>query len=493
MSVTVVIPTYNERDNLPVLIPDVLGQGDYRVLVVDDDSPDGTGAVAAALAREHPGRVEVLHHRGRRGLGLSYVDAFRHVLASDADLVCQMDADLSHGPSYLPALVAAAGTFDVVIGSRYLHGVSVVNWPLHRIALSAAANRYVRAITGAPVADCTSGFRCCLAGRARPHPARPPGLQRVRVPHRDAPRGAAPRRPDRRGADRVRRAPARPLEGLAERARGVADHALAGPFPPPRATAQRSIVTDATLEPIDVAIVGGGVVGLAAACAVAARGHATCVIERLPRPGLEASTHNSGVVHAGIYYPRDSLKAALCVEGRERLYAFCDEHGVPCVRCGKLIVAARPDEIHPVRGDYAELAPAAQHLVNGPVYPLPDPSGHGLGVHLTRTAWGSVTLGPTARYQARKDDYESDREPLAAFHAAARRLLPDLALNQLRPGGSGIRARGAPAGQAFSDFLIRRDRRQPRLVQAAGIDSPGLTASLAIAERVADLVEETLA
>ena len=104
-------------------------------------------------------------------------------------------------------------------------------------------------------------------------------------------------------------------------------------------------MTDATLEPIDAAIVGGGVVGLAAACAVGARGHATCVIERLPRPGLEASTHNSGVVHAGIYYPPDSLKAVLCVEGRERLYAFCDEHGVPCERCSKLIVAARTDEI----------------------------------------------------------------------------------------------------------------------------------------------------
>ena len=132
----------------------------YRVLVVDDDSPDGTGAVADALAREHPGRVEVLHRRGRRGLGRSYVDAFRRVLAGDADLVCQMDADLSHAPSYVPALVSAAETFDVAIGSRYLHGASVVNWPLHRIALSSAANRYVRAVTGAPVADCTSGFRC---------------------------------------------------------------------------------------------------------------------------------------------------------------------------------------------------------------------------------------------------------------------------------------------------------------------------------------------
>ncbi|MCE2540267.1 MAG: polyprenol monophosphomannose synthase [Acidobacteria bacterium] len=160
MNVTVVLPTYNERDNLPGLVPDILGRGDYRVLIVDDASPDGTGAVADALAREHPERVDVLHRRGRRGLGRSYVDAFRRVLASGADLVCQMDADLSHDPAYLPALVAAARRFDVVIGSRYLHGVSVVNWPLHRIALSAAANRYVRAITGARVADCTSGFRC---------------------------------------------------------------------------------------------------------------------------------------------------------------------------------------------------------------------------------------------------------------------------------------------------------------------------------------------
>ena len=96
---------------------------------------------------------------------------------------------------------------------------------------------------------------------------------------------------------------------------------------------------------IDVAAVGGGLIGLAAACAVAARGRTTCVIERLPGPGQEASTYNSGVVHAGIYYARDSLKAVLCVEGRERLYAFCEEHGVPCEGCGKLIVAAGADEI----------------------------------------------------------------------------------------------------------------------------------------------------
>jgi dolichol-phosphate mannosyltransferase len=128
---------------------------------MDDDSPDGTGAVADELAREHRGRFEVLHRRGRRGLGRSYVDGLHRALEMpDADVICQMDADLSHDPKYLPALVAATTDYDLVIGSRYVSGVSVVNWPLHRILLSAGANAYIRVVTGLNMRDCTSGFRC---------------------------------------------------------------------------------------------------------------------------------------------------------------------------------------------------------------------------------------------------------------------------------------------------------------------------------------------
>jgi dolichol-phosphate mannosyltransferase len=160
-NVLVVTPTYNERDNLPVLVRAVLCREGYRMLVVDDGSPDGTGAIADALAAEFPGRLEVMHRTGPRGLGRSYVDGLRHALAStDADLICQMDADLSHSPDYLPDLVETAARFDVVIGSRYLNGVSVVNWPLHRIFLSAFANKYIRAVTRLTPRDCTSGFRC---------------------------------------------------------------------------------------------------------------------------------------------------------------------------------------------------------------------------------------------------------------------------------------------------------------------------------------------
>ena len=160
MNALVVTPTYNERENLPVLVEGILKHDGFRVLVVDDGSPDGTGAVADALAHAHPGRVDVLHRTGVRGLGRSYVDGLQHALRTDAALIFQMDADLSHNPEYLPALAAAAQQHDVVIGSRYLQGVSVVNWPLHRIFLSAFANRYIKAVTGLSPSDCTSGYRC---------------------------------------------------------------------------------------------------------------------------------------------------------------------------------------------------------------------------------------------------------------------------------------------------------------------------------------------
>lgn len=159
MDVLVVIPTYNERENLEGLVRAVLSH-QARVLVVDDNSPDGTGALADRLAEEFPGRIEVLHRTGRRGLGRSYVEGITHALAGPAELICQMDADWSHDPRYLPAMIEAASTHDVVIGSRYLHGVSVVNWPLSRIILSALANRYIRLITGLTPRDCTSGYRC---------------------------------------------------------------------------------------------------------------------------------------------------------------------------------------------------------------------------------------------------------------------------------------------------------------------------------------------
>jgi dolichol-phosphate mannosyltransferase len=160
-NVLVVVPTYNEKDNLPVLARGILEHAGFRILVVDDGSPDGTGKVADELAAAHPGGVDVLHRTGQRGLGRSYVDGLRMAIARpDIDLVCQMDADLSHGPEYLPSLAAAAASHDVVIGSRYLNGVSVVNWPLHRIFLSAFANRYIRTVTRLTPRDCTSGFRC---------------------------------------------------------------------------------------------------------------------------------------------------------------------------------------------------------------------------------------------------------------------------------------------------------------------------------------------
>jgi len=364
------------------------------------------------------------------------------------------------------------------------------------------------------------------------------------------------------------------------------------------------------MEQIDVAVIGAGVTGLASARAIAQRGRSVVVLERHPRPGQDTSTHNSGVIHAGLYHPPGSLKSRLCVEGRRLLYEFCATHGVPHVHSGKLVVAHDESEIHqlealqrrgtengvegleivdrafivarepavsataalwspesgivnaeelvkallrtgadagviflpatkvlgadrradgmaltteretilartvvnaaglyaddvsrmlggerftiyPCRGEYAEFVPAKRALVNGLVYPLPHASGHGLGVHLVKTTGGQVWLGPTIRYQERKDDYENNREPLEAFAESARRLIDGVTVDDLRLSGSGIRAKLHPPSESFADFLIRRDRENPAVIQAAGIDSPGLTSCLAVGGRVATLVDES--
>ena len=163
--VLVAIPTYNERENLPRIVPLVL-EVDPRIsiLVVDDGSPDGTGRIADDLAAAHPDRVHVLHRTEKEGLGRAYVAGFRWGLERGFDAICEMDADLSHRPEDLTRILSALETHDVVIGSRYVDGrVNVVNWPLSRLLISIGGSLYARLVTGLRVRDATGGFNCFRA------------------------------------------------------------------------------------------------------------------------------------------------------------------------------------------------------------------------------------------------------------------------------------------------------------------------------------------
>ncbi len=158
--VIAVVPTYNEIENLPLLLPQILQQDPrIEVLVVDDDSPDGTGKWAEEMAANEP-RLHVLHRAAKEGLGKAYRAGLRMALDLGADFVIQMDADFSHPPETLRTMLAEIEDHDVVMGSRYLHGITVINWPIERILLSYFGNWYARLITGLPITDTTGGFRC---------------------------------------------------------------------------------------------------------------------------------------------------------------------------------------------------------------------------------------------------------------------------------------------------------------------------------------------
>lgn len=160
----VVLPTYNEAENLPLIVPEILAQAEeLSVLVVDDDSPDGTGKLADELAASEP-RVHVLHRPRKQGLGAAYRAGLARALEMGAERVIQMDADFSHPPDALPTLLREIEDHDVVLGSRYLDGITVVNWPIERILLSWFGNRYARIATGLPISDMTGGFRCVRRG-----------------------------------------------------------------------------------------------------------------------------------------------------------------------------------------------------------------------------------------------------------------------------------------------------------------------------------------
>ena len=161
MRCLIVLPTYNERENLSAIIEGIQQHApEAHVVVVDDNSPDGTGALADELARAQPERIFVIHRERKEGLGPAYIAGFKFALAHDYDIIVQMDADFSHDPKYLPLFFEEIKNHDLVIGSRYLNGISVVNWDLKRLILSQAASVYVRSVTRMPLTDTTTGFKC---------------------------------------------------------------------------------------------------------------------------------------------------------------------------------------------------------------------------------------------------------------------------------------------------------------------------------------------
>jgi L-2-hydroxyglutarate oxidase LhgO len=375
------------------------------------------------------------------------------------------------------------------------------------------------------------------------------------------------------------------------------------------------------MEQANILIIGGGVVGSAIARAVSERWQDVFLVEQNPKLGMATSSRNSGVIHSGIYYPKNSLKMRHCIKGNRLLYEFCEKHNVPFRRTGKLIVAANeheiadvealhrhglengveglrligPDDIrkreprivgaaaievpstgivsaeelvhayariaqsqgadivtrarvvamkpssgglrvdiqigdeegvqhetvearcvinaaglyadevagllgndtwkiYPVRGEYCEIRGPRASLINGLVYPLPHAHGLSLGVHFTKTLWGTVLVGPTATYVEGKDNYERDRLPIADFWHSAKTLLPEIEERDLQLGYSGLRPKLVPpGGKEVADFVITRDPVVPQAIQLVGIESPGLTAAISIAEQVAESAGEVLA
>jgi glycerol-3-phosphate dehydrogenase len=375
------------------------------------------------------------------------------------------------------------------------------------------------------------------------------------------------------------------------------------------------------MDPVNVLIIGGGVVGCAIADALSQRWQDIFLVEQNPKFGMATSTRNSGVIHAGIYYPTNSWKARHCIEGNRLTKEFCVKHSVPHRTTGKLVVAKskeeepellallkkgqengveglqildaaqirarephvqgylalevpstgicsseelvhafvrvaeqqganlltharvesleprketvrvglrigdeeksesesiearcvinaaglhsdeiarllgpRPWNIYPVRGEYCEIRGPRAELIRNLVYPLPHKDGLTLGLHFTKTLWGTLLLGPTAKYVEGKDNYERGRMAISEFAADAKTLVPEIVEQDLQLAYSGLRPKLVPPdGKGIADFVIEPDREFPRVIQLVGIESPGLTAAPAIARHVSSLVAEILA